>query len=73
MNTFGELFGGYAPLSPAVAAARVTGISLSDNKERMSVSLTSDTLLDGGELSAVQSALRLACLLEDFSIFFSAA
>ncbi len=68
MNTFGELFGGYAPLSPAVAAARVTGISLSDNKERMSVSLTSDTLLDGGELSAVQSALRLACLLEDFSI-----
>ncbi len=68
MSTFGELFGGYATLSPAMAAAQVTGIALSDNKEKMTVSLTSDTLLDGGELSAVQSALRIACLLGDFSI-----
>ncbi len=68
MSTFGEFFGQFATLPPAVAAAQVEGIALSENKEKMTVSLASDSILDRGELSAVQRDLRRACLLEDFSI-----
>ncbi len=68
MSTFGELFGSFGELPPAVAAAPVENIALSENKEKMTVSLAPAILLDRGALSAVQRQLRIACLLEDFSI-----
>ena len=68
MSTFGEIFGRFGELSPAVAAARVENIALSDNRERMTVSLAPGDILGWGELSAVQKRLRMACLLEDFAV-----
>ena len=68
MSTFGEIFGRFGELSPAVAAARVENIALSDNKERMTVNLVPGDILGWGELSAVQKQLRMACLLEDFAV-----
>ncbi len=68
MSTFGELFGRFGSLPPAVAAAQVEGIALSDNEEKMTVTITSDTILDRGELCSLQRKLRLACILEEFSI-----
>ncbi len=68
MSTFGELFGPFGKLPPAVAAARVENIALSENKEKMTVTLAPDRLLDRGQLSAVQKEMRLACLLDDLSI-----
>ena len=65
MSTFGELFGPFGKLPPAVAAARVENIALSENKEKMTVTLAPDRLLDRGQLSAVQKEMRLACLLDD--------